>query len=539
MVGLRHYYYYYVPSRSLSTGEKGATATRPACLACSADQSVTAEGNGRELLLAFRRSLQRLARSTHTLLRALMLLIGWSPLALTGIPIYVLYTLRLAPQMLRDFWWRYALFATVKSGPAFVKALQWLATRKDVMPAAFCERFSALHAATRDFDFASLTEAVEAAFGPHCWQRLRVEPDGGIGCGCVAQVFRGFLRDAADGDGPGLQVAIKTIHPRIRDGILMDLDIMRAMTSVLEMVPRMRWLSLGECVEEFAALMYAQLDLRVEARNLQRFRENFRNDASIGFPNPIEGWVSESCLVETFEEGQLIGDWLQLATVDENGIAGSEGAELAAIGLRTFLRMLFIHNFCHGDLHPGNILVAQGPGGKAKLVFIDTGIVVENSPEERQKLVDLFYYIVRKKGHDAGLLMVDKARANDCADRHAFASEIEDIVNQAVGHDLRLNKVHFAEVSSTAPADPRVWAGLLTGHDEGLTSLSATHSPSQLMGSVLSSCFLHRVKLESRFCSTVISIALLDGVGRRLNPEMNILKEAFPILLQAKAMRSM
>ena len=36
--------------------------------------------------------------------------------------------------------------------------------------------------------------------------------------------------------------------------------------------------------------------------------------------------------------------------------------ELARIGVRSFLHMCFRHNFIHGDLHPGNILVNISPG---------------------------------------------------------------------------------------------------------------------------------------------------------------------------------
>lgn len=44
-----------------------------------------------------------------------------------------------------------------------------------------------------------------------------------------------------------------------------------------------------------------QIDLRFEARNIQRFRENFRNVDYVKFPTPLQPFVTRTVLVETFE----------------------------------------------------------------------------------------------------------------------------------------------------------------------------------------------------------------------------------------------
>lgn len=38
--------------------------------------------------------------------------------------------------------------------------------------------------------------------------------------------------------------------------------------------------------------------------------------------------------------------------------------------------MLFVHNFVHGDLHPGNVFITTLPDGTPRLAFLDAGIVV-------------------------------------------------------------------------------------------------------------------------------------------------------------------
>jgi hypothetical protein len=56
-------------------------------------------------------------------------------------------------------------------------------------------------------------------------------------------------------------------------------------------------------------VLQAQLDLRIEHSNIQRFRENFRHDSCVVFPAVFDGLCTSSCLVETWEEGEGLRDF--------------------------------------------------------------------------------------------------------------------------------------------------------------------------------------------------------------------------------------
>lgn len=47
--------------------------------------------------------------------------------------------------------------------------------------------------------------------------------------------------------------------------------------------------------------------------------------------------------------------------------------------------------------------------------------------------------------------------------------------------------------------------------------------------------FLHQVKLESNFASIVFAIMVLEGLGRSLDPNLDILEIARPLLLRNAA----
>lgn len=54
-----------------------------------------------------------------------------------------------------------------------------------------------------------------------------------------------------------------------------------------------------------------------------------------------------------------------------------------------------------------------------------------------------------------------------------------------------------------------------------------------LIQQVLALCLRHKVQLESHFASILLAIGVLEGVGRALDPEVDILAAATPVILQS------
>jgi len=71
-------------------------------------------------------------------------------------------------------------------------------------------------------------------------------------------------------------------------------------------------LSLEQSVSQFSHTMTAQADLRVEAAHLRRFLHNFSAlRDSITAPEPVDPWVTEAILVESFEPGSSVDRYIQ------------------------------------------------------------------------------------------------------------------------------------------------------------------------------------------------------------------------------------
>lgn len=215
--------------------------------------------------------------------------------------------------------------------------------------------------------------------------------------------------------------------------------------------------------------------------------------------------------------------------------------------------MLLLDNFVHSDLHPGNIMVkftksstslvlknlwasmfeqtaqsadptspdsdaivshlsslADSPsawraelhhlfqqGYLPELVFIDAGLITSLDAKNRQNFLDLFRAVAEFDGYRTGQLMVERCRTPELAiDRETFALKMQHIVLGVKRKTFSLGQIKISDI----------------------------------LTDVLRAVRQHHVKMEGDFINTVISILLLEGIGRQLDPGLDLFKSALPIL---------
>lgn len=476
-------------------------------------------------------------------------------------------------------WWYDHLVAQMdRAGPTFIKLAQWAASRADLFPALLCERMGKMHSQGRAHPLAHTKRVIERVFQRPFEDVFEEFDETPIGSGAIAQVYRATLRQdllppsyfdpkRAPKKGPGAlapvilpeskpsvptsAVAIKVLHPRVTKMIERDLTIMSFFAHVITRFPGMQWISLPEEVEVFGRMMYGQLDLRKEADNLVTFEQNFMNrNAPVTFPRPLQIWSTPDLLVEEYQTA------IPLELFLKNG-GGPYDDQLAEFGLSAFLNMLVLDNFVHSDLHPGNIMVkfsrsttslvlktlwtsffkddaysgTSGPtslesntivsdlkslssspiawreklqslhqdGYLPELVFIDAGLVTTLNANNRENFLDLFRAVAEFDGYRAGQLMVERCRTPHLVvDKETFAIKMQHIVLNVKRTTFSLGKIKISDI----------------------------------LTDVLQAVRQHHVKMEGDFINTVISILLLEGIGRQLDPKLELFKSALPLLRQ-------
>lgn len=138
-------------------------------------------------------------------------------------------------------------------------------------------------------------------------------------------------------------------------------------------------------------------------------------------------------------------------------------------------------------------------GYEPQLVFIDAGLVTTLDAQNRRNFLDLFQAVAEFDGYRAGKLMVERCRTPEYAiDEETFALKMQHLVLSVKSKTFSLAKIKISDI----------------------------------LTDVLTAVRQHHVKMEGDFVNTVISILLLEGIGRQLDPNMDLFKSALPILRQ-------
>lgn len=97
-----------------------------------------------------------------------------------------------------------------------------------------------------------------------------------------------------------------------------------------------------------------------------------------------------------------------------------------------------MHNFVHGDLHPGNILVQDSSITDPTLVLLDCGIATSLEPQDLENLLCVFTAIVKGEGWKVADLFL--AEKQTCSTLKEYRRKVGDLVNAAT-QELNLKKV--------------------------------------------------------------------------------------------------
>jgi predicted unusual protein kinase regulating ubiquinone biosynthesis (AarF/ABC1/UbiB family) len=127
---------------------------------------------------------------------------------------------------------------------------------------------------------------------------------------------------------------------------------------------------LERVLEQLSAMLARETNYEQERRNIERLRTVFAERKDVVIPTVVESLTRKSVLTMTFEEGDKITDFEELA---RNGV---DREAVARLLVECYYSMLLDKRVFHADPHPGNFLVRPGP----ELVILDFGAVEEVTP---------------------------------------------------------------------------------------------------------------------------------------------------------------
>ena len=395
-------------------------------------------------------------------------------------------------------------------------------------------------------------------------------------------------------------MAVKVRHPGVVDALRRDFAILMWLATATRGVSFLQPFQLEHTVQQFGVHMLQQVDLTKEASNLRKFKDCFSLWPAVSFPTPVQGLATEEVLIETFEDGVSISNFLMdplpAEAMDElirrheaeeravgglniTGITGGVGGGrvaagtdkveeaaakaaaaqayadavrvpeenkvLAALGVRTLLKMLIDDNFLHADLHPGNILVrlrggmvdgvraandegassrrggeddegtsasggddgggddagATGGGSrrgkrgartsrktpeiKPEIVILDTGLATELTPVQQASLAEFFQAIISWDGLGVAEKIISfSSNVSPTLDVEGFKRDISNAVNR------------FSE---------------------------STPRAGDCMSAIFETVQRYHVTIDPNVMVAVVTVMVLEGWQFRLDPTINIL----------------
>lgn len=321
-------------------------------------------------------------------------------------------------------------------GPTFVKFGQLLASRPDLVPSEYLEEMSLLQDQVQTVDFATIQEILKEELGPD-WQNyfLSVDPLP-LGSASIAQVHRAVLKN-------GQNVVLKIQRPGIVQTINDDLNVLYFIGELLEKyIPEIRPFNPIGMIDEYFKTLELETNFVVEANNIRRFKENFKKEESIHIPEVYFDLVTERVLV--MEE--LLGRRLsQSGALQQTGV---DAKQVIQLGLRAYLKMVFIDGFFHGDLHAGNFFVY--PNNHIGLV--DFGVVGRLNTKTQTAIVNMLVALSKEDYTRLAYEYVDLAPFSEKVNVDLFAKELQALISPYYGLTMKHVNVGRILMSSSSLA---------------------------------------------------------------------------------------
>lgn len=362
-------------------------------------------------------------------------------------------------------------------GPSFIKAGQVLANRPDIIREDYMNELCILQDDVPPFPNQVAFAIIEEELGQPLEAVFSKISSQTIAAASLGQVYRATLRAS------GEDVAIKVLRPQIEPIIYRDLFLFRTLASFLNGISLQKLGCNAELiVDEFGEKLLEELDYTLEARNIEDFLENFKDDPTVKIPRVYKQLSGSRVLVMEWIDGIRCTD---PQAIKEEGI-DIDG--FLTVGVSAALRQLLEFGLFHGDPHPGNIFAMRD----GRIAYVDFGNVAELSQQNKQILIDAVVHAVNE-------------------DYVEMANDFTRLGFLAKGTD----------VSPIVPALEAIWQNSLGKGLADFNFRSVTGKFNQLV-------YNYPIRIPERFSLVIRSLLTQEGICFTLQPDFKFLEVAYP-----------
>ena len=367
--------------------------------------------------------------------------------------------------------------AIEEMGPVHIKFGQMLSNRKDILPEEFIIELQKLQDNV-EVEKIDVRKKLDLELGIDVNDYFSEIEENPMASASIGQVFRAKLKT-------GEKVVIKIQRENIRPVVEADLGIMKNLAKTLEKYyDVLKRMSISEIVESFEKMLNEELSLNNELNNMLRFANNFKNDSRIHVPVVYKTLSNDRILTMEMIEGFKITDAENIIKI------GIETKKVARTGLDLYLTQFLKHGFFHADPHPGNIFIKEN----GQIVFIDFGAMGRLYPNERELLINLIIYSLKNDVKKMIETIRELAVKFEVADEKKFERELYGLIELVDENSL-----------------------------ENIDVVTIFEKARKIFSN-------NQILLSEDIYLLVKGIGQIEGIGRHLDPTLNITKVMRPYM---------
>jgi len=354
-------------------------------------------------------------------------------------------------------------------GPTFIKLAQVVSNRPDLLPEPLIKEFQKLQNDVPPFPFSEVQGIIEQETQKKLEETFEYFAPETIGSASLGQVHKATLLG-------GQEVAVKVQRPNARKKVETDLSLVRELVILMEgYLRKIGVINPLDIVDAFESTLQKELNYTIEARNIDQFRNFYKDSTDFYVPAVYKKVSTERILVLEFVSGCMITDLKQLKDW------GLDPKQIVEKGLDIYLTQIFKYGYFHADPHPGNVLVRKD----GVILLIDFGMV--------------------------GRLMKK--------DKYAFAGVVISMAQQ----DARGMAINFKRLSIDSDIeDMRRFEYALNELIEEFASLDVDDmNMADLVASLQKIIFDYQLRVPRGVFLILRALAILEGIGKTIHPQFN------------------
>lgn len=371
-------------------------------------------------------------------------------------------------------------------GATFVKFGQLLSLRYDLLPPEYCDEFAKLQDAVPPFPYIKVKAIIEKELKKPITEIFKSFNPKPVAAASVGQVHYAVLKT-------GETVAVKVQRPKVQEKFLVDIDLLHYLANLAEKrYPELQQYYLKELVKEFEKYTKRELNYKIEAKNIEDFYNNFKDDPKVKIPKVYWDYSTTKVIVMEYVKG------IKISEVKNFAQYASNRKKVVANVMDSVVRQILIHKLFHADPHPGNIFLRK----RNNIAFLDFGIVGRISDEMLENMEDLIIGVVKMDVNLITKAFLEIGTLDDTIDLKAFKNDFVD--SMGVYYNSKLKNVDLR--------------GFL------MTSLALSKK--------------YNLKLPLNFVLLIKCIITLEGFCIKYNPEFNVVHFMKPYVVEMVEKRS-